>query len=794
MTPTEATALSIPAPSSIRFLLASDLDGTFLGGDVTARQQLYGLIDRHPEISLAWVTGRGLESVMPLLSDQALPRPDVIICDVGATIVDGHTLQPLQPLQAQIDARWPGEGLVVKAMAHFTDLARQDVPQERRCSYFCDPKTLAPLRDEIEKVVADLGCKLLYSADRYLDVLPPNTDKGSTLRLLAEYLKLPQELVLVAGDTLNDLSMYQAGFQGVCVGESEPALLDATRQLDTTLHAAAAGCAGILEAIEHFDLLADDDPHLLAPSIEPTGKAELVMVYHRLPYEEVIENGRVHRRRPKSPNGIIPSLLGFFGGGRPGSWVAWSIHEPEMGEFKTHTAVDTENYPGLIVSRVPLSQVEVDTFYKRFSKEAFWPMLHTFWERARFNEDDWKVFLAVNRKFAEAAAAEAAPGATVWIHDYNLWMVPGRLRELRPDVTIAFFHHTYFPSADVFNVVPWRREIISSLLTCDYIGFHIPRQVENFVDVVRGAMPVETLHRKSCAPRFLTYGCAVGLDSMVTRVRVGDREVALGAHPVGTDMERIKEALDQPRVRERIRQLREEFADRKLVLSIERLDYTKGTLEKLLAYERLLETETDLRGKVSLLMICVPAAREMTIYRELQTQIEQAVGRINGRFSRLDWSPIRFFARGFPFEEVLAHYGAADVMWITPLRDGLNLVAKEFVATQGLTDRTGVLVLSEFAGAAAELKGALLTNPHDTTDLVTILKRALTMVPGEAEGRMRQLYDIVVHYDLRRWGRSFLNAVARRSRKHRSRGARVRNQADPVVPLAAPKRRKGKAS
>ena len=355
---------------------------------------------------------------------------------------------------------------------------------------------------------------------------------------------------------------------------------------------------------------------------------------------------------------------------------------------------------------------------------------------------------------------EAAPGATVWLHDYNLWLVPAYLRELRPDVRIAFFHHTYFPSADVFNVVPWRREILGSLLQCDYIGFHIPRQVENFVDVVRGAMPTEVLEREGCAPRFLTYGCAVGLDEMITRIRVGDRAVGLGAHPVGTDIKRIEKGLAHPRVRVRLEQIRREFAGRKLVLSVERLDYTKGTLEKLLAFERLLDEQPEQRGKVNLLMVCVPAAKEMTVYRKLQTQIEQAVGRINGRYAMLDWTPVRFFARALAFEEVLAHYAAADVMWITPLRDGLNLVAKEFVAAHGIEGSAGTLVLSEFAGAAAELKGAVLTNPHDQTDLVAGLRQALAMPDHEAVGRQRQLFETVRYYDVERWGQDFLAAVA----------------------------------
>src|SRR5690606_26450106 len=380
---------------------------------------------------------------------------------------------------------------------------------------------------------------------------------------------------------------------------------------------------------------------------------------------------------------IIPTLLSFFGDGRPGSWVAWAVHEDGDEPFDSHTTVDAERYPKLTAARVKLSKEEVDIFYKRFSKEAFWPTLHTFRERATFNEDDWQVFLRVNRAFAERTALEAAEGAIVWLHDYNLWMVPAYLRELRPDLRIAFFHHTYFPSADVFNVLPWRRQIVGSLLQCDYIGFHIPRQVENFVDVARGVFPLKTLERQSCAPRFITYGCAVGLERMTTALDTGTRQVKLGAHPVGLDIDRVRNALEAPKIQELMANLREEMKGVKLILSVERLDYTKGILEKLNAYERLLDDNPELLGKVTLVTVCVPAAREMRVYDELQTQIEQAVGRINGRFARIGWTPLQFFFRSLPFEEVSAWYAMADVMWITPLRDGLNLVAKEFVAAQG---------------------------------------------------------------------------------------------------------------
>lgn len=758
-----ASIQSTPGPSTKiqPLILATDLDGTFLAGTPEQRRALYQLVERHPGIRLVFVTGRGLEHVVPLLADPGLPRPDFVICDVGATVVDGHTLQPVQPLQSEIEVRWPGEHAVGDAMARFEGLMRQNVPQDRRCSYFCEPEALAAIREELDAAVRTLGCSVLYSADRYLDILPPETDKGSTLLMLAAHLGIRKDRVLAAGDTLNDLSMFTAGFQGVCVGESEPGLLEATRHLATVLHGEAPGCGGILEAIDHFGLLREDDPHRRTDQPEQVGAAELVMVYHRLPYEEYVEGGQLKRRAHSSPNGIIPSLLSFCGsGGKKSSWVAWGVEDPALPSSGSRSSADLPAYPNLTVDRVALTKSEVDIFYKRFSKEALWPMLNTFWERARFREDHWKVFLDVNRKFAQAAAARAAPGATVWLHDYNLWMVPSVLRGLRPDVKIAFFHHTHFPSADIFNAVPWRREILGSLMQCDYVGFHIPRQVENFVDVVRGAMPCEVLASENCAPRFLTYGCAVGLDTMTTRVRVGDREVGLGAHPIGTDLHRIRACLAKPEVRERQQRISEEFAERKLVLSIERLDYTKGSLQKLLAFEKLLDAHPDLHGRVTLLMVCVPAAREMTIYRQLQVQIDQAVGRINGRHATLDWSPVRFFARSLPFEEVVAHYAAADVMWITPFRDGMNLVAKEFVATHGIEGRNGVLLLSEFAGAAAELKGAALTNPYDINDLASGLAQALAMPTAEAEGRMRQLFDIVERYDVERWGEDFLASVA----------------------------------
>ncbi|TNE72161.1 MAG: HAD-IIB family hydrolase, partial [Gammaproteobacteria bacterium] len=322
-------------------LLATDLDGTFLAGNPDHRLKLYQLISAHPEIDLVFVTGRGLESVLPLLSDPTIPQPDYIICDVGCTVVHGDSQQAIHPIQGEIDELWPGQQTVEDAISSFAGLQRQEVPQERRVSYFCDGEFVS---DQLRTVAESLSCEVLFSAGKYLDILPKGVNKGSTLTRLVEHLGVDPETVLVAGDTLNDLSMYQQVFKGVCVGASESGLLEATEHQARVYHAEAPGCGGILEAFEHFGYLGHAGIEAEIPDAMNSGKSDLVIVYHRLPYEEVVENGELIRRRPKSPNGIIPTLLSFFADGKAGSWVAWSIDDPELGPFQTHTEVDTRRY------------------------------------------------------------------------------------------------------------------------------------------------------------------------------------------------------------------------------------------------------------------------------------------------------------------------------------------------------------------------------------------------------------------------------------------------------------------
>ncbi|MEC5163353.1 MULTISPECIES: glucosylglycerol-phosphate synthase [unclassified Janthinobacterium] len=754
LAPQRWTSPTNPRP----LVLATDLDGTLLAGTHEARRRVRDLFSGAlPGAKLVFITGRGLESIIPLLSDPTIPMPDYIIADVGATIVHGD-LRPVEPLHHEIAAHWPGAQAVLKALADFPRLRRQNVPQERRCSFFISEGGVTPA---LRAAVEALGCDLLFSGGRYLDVLPRGIGKGPALLRLAQAEGFDPADVVVAGDTLNDLSMFEAGYRGIVVGGAEPALVERVRKLPRAYLARAEGCGGILEGLAHHGTLVE--PSAAAQGrIDQRGEAELVMVYHRQPFDEIVEDGVLRQRRPESPNGIIPTLLSFFAGERCGSWVAWS-QQPSRApaDFASHAPVDLERYPRLQVARIALTEDDIDVFYKKFSKEAFWPIIFSFPDKAEFHQAHWERFLEVNRLFAEQAAREAAEGAIAWIHDYNLWMVPAFLRPLRPDLRIAFFHHTAFPSSDVFNILPWRRDIIGSLLQCDYIGFHIPRYVENFVDAVRSFAPLEVLASVPCAPRFLTYGCALGVDKMTSAIEAGGRRVALGAHPVGTDVGLIAQQLRTPEVERKIAGIRDYLGGVTGVVSIERLDYVKGSLEKLQAFERLLEQYPEHAGKVTLLNVITPAAPGMEIYQALRVEVDRIVGRINGRFSTLEWVPVRYFYRSLPFEEVLAHYAACDIAWITPLRDGLNLVAKEFVATKQAIGQSGVLILSEFAGAAVELHGALLTNPYDAGAMTAALHQALTMGEDERAYRTARMAAIVAEHDITRWGDDFLDAVAR---------------------------------
>ena len=480
--------------------------------------------------------------------------------------------------------------------------------------------------------------------------------------------------------------------------------------------------------------------------------SELVIVYHRQPYEEVVENGKTVFRENKSPNGIVPTLKSFFGYVDKGAWIAWKEAEDPSNPTFERTIEISDQYGDYTVSRLPLTAQQVSSFYHVTSKEAFWPILHSFKEKYNYDPVDWPTFREVNWAFAEAAAAEAAEGAVVWIHDYNLWLVPGYLRQLRPDVRISFFHHTPFPAPDIFNVLPWRKEIVGSLLACDVVGFHIPRYSANFVQVARSLYDVDVTKREKVADELINDGTALVERSVPTSITYEDRDILVSACPVGVDVDFISERSDASETLDKTATIKQEIGDdTKLILSVSRTDYTKGGIEQLLTYERLLERRKDLRGKVRLMHVSVSANRNMAVYEQIQGEVEQIVGRINGRFGSLEWQPISLISTAVPFRELVAYYRAADICWITPLADGMNIVAKEYVAAR--TDEDGVLVLSEFAGAAVEMSASVITNPFSHKSMDTTIDMALDMEPEDRKGRMQALRATLRHYDIQAWAK-----------------------------------------
>jgi glucosylglycerol-phosphate synthase len=501
-------------------------------------------------------------------------------------------------------------------------------------------------------------------------------------------------------------------------------------------------------------------PQPTRPLASPTGQSNFVLVYHRSPFDELIDDQGVrHWTDQTSPNGIIPTLRSLFRQERSGTWISWrkdadAAHSPDERLTVEHESLEDNSFS---LRRLPLTEEQISSFYHVTSKESFWPILHSFPGLFSVDNSDWAIFETVNRSFARAACEEAAPGATIWIHDYNLWLTPGYIREQRPDVRIAFFHHTPFPSNDVFSILPWRDAILDSLLSCDLVGFHIPRYANNFarnainLRGVKGADPIPV------DGKFRRVGCALAEPTAVPWLEHEGRKVHILASPVGTAPQVLRELAATEPVRAMAAQIAEQHSERKLILSASRVDYTKGNEEMLLAYERLLEQRPDWHGRVELFLACVAAASGMRIYEDIQRSVEEIVGRINGRFGRIDWTPIRLSTRRVPYEELLAWFSEADVCWITPLRDGLNLVAKEYISIR--KGRGGALVLSEFTGVSVELEQALLTNPYSHRSMDAAILAALEMEPAEQRQRMAAMADTVDTFTVQHWAAEQLGAL-----------------------------------
>ena len=488
--------------------------------------------------------------------------------------------------------------------------------------------------------------------------------------------------------------------------------------------------------------------------------SSFVLVYHRSPFDEVVDaEGKRQWRDQKSPNGIIPTLRNLFRSQPSGTWIAW--REEESGEADDETLTveaGAASASAIRLRRIPLRKEQIGSFYHVTSKESIWPILHSFPSFFEVNNADLATFQEVNRRFAEAACNEAAHGASIWIHYYNLWLTPGYIRAIRPDVKISLFHHTPFPSSDVFSILPWREEILESLLCCDAVGFHIPRYAENFARAATSLLAVEKAAKTPVAKHFMPCGSALAQPDATPWLEYRGRRIQLVSTPVGTSPDVILSLRNSDPVQALIQSIEEGTKrGRQLILSASRVDYTKGNLEMLLAYERLLERRSDLHAEVVLVLACVAANTGMKVYEDTQRGIEETVGRINGRFSRIDWVPIRLTTQRISYEEMVAWFASADICWITPLRDGLNLVAKEYAAAR--KGKGGTLVLSEFTGASVVMKGAVLTNPYSHRRMDEALEEALAMPADQQLTRMESMVNAVEHLNVDNWADEQLKAI-----------------------------------
>src|SRR6266851_872225 len=463
-----------------------------------------------------------------------------------------------------------------------------------------------------------------------------------------------------------------------------------------------------------------------------TADRDFVVVASRLPVDRIEGPDGETTWRP-SPGGLVTALEPVMRQAG-GAWIGWSGDAgPAPGPFEAN---------GLHLVGIGLSEAEVRDYYEGFCNATLWPLYHDVIAPPEFHRQWWEAYVAVNGRFAEAAARQAAPGATVWVHDYQLQLVPQMLRRLRGDIRIGFFNHIPFPGYEIFAQLPWRRQVVEGLLGADLLGFQRRADAANFLRACRRA---------------------VGLTTKGSAVRVagqqGSREVQAAAFPISIDARSLAEIARRDEVRKRSREIRDALGEPGLVLlGVDRLDYTKGILHRLRAYGELVN-DGRLGPHAVLAQVASPSRERVEAYQTLRDEVEVMVGRINGQHGEVGYSPVHYLHQSFPREEMAALYLAADVMLVTPLRDGMNLVAKEYVACR--YDESGALVLSEFTGAADELAGAFAVNPHDIEGLKDAIVRAAGVSPAEARRRMRAMRRRVSEHDVARWAASFLAALER---------------------------------
>jgi alpha,alpha-trehalose-phosphate synthase [UDP-forming] len=465
----------------------------------------------------------------------------------------------------------------------------------------------------------------------------------------------------------------------------------------------------------------------------------LVIVSNRLPI--VIGQEEESWRIAPGAGGLITALAPVMRR-NSGLWVGWPGCGEEAPLEELFARFNAEQ--GYQLAPVPLSEEQVEKYYQGFSNETLWPLFHDLLGYCRFQTDTWQAYQEVNARFAEVLLAHSRPGDVTWIHDYQLLLVGQALKQLGMQQSLGFFLHIPFPSPDLYRRLPWRDEIIRAMLAYDLIGFQTLRDRRNFV---------------ACATSLLPDTEVISRHRHYTLVRSGERFVKVGHYPISIDFAEFNDAACSQEVAEAAWYLHEQLEERQLLLGIDRLDYTKGIPDRFLAFERALEKYPDLHKRISLLQVVVPSRTLVADYQDLKELLDQVAGRINARFSEPGWTPIYYVFRSLERMQLLAHYRASEIALVTPLRDGMNLVAKEYCAAS--VDGNSVLILSEFAGAADELgRGALLVNPYDVEATADAIHQAFLMSHPERQRRMKMLQSEIRRHDVHLWLRRFMEHLA----------------------------------
>ncbi len=469
--------------------------------------------------------------------------------------------------------------------------------------------------------------------------------------------------------------------------------------------------------------------------MSPQHTAEFLVVANRLPVDRVVhEDGSEDWRR--SPGGLVTAIEPVMRA-NDGAWIGWS------GGTDDHLEPFVED--GLTLVPVPLSAQEIEDFYEGFSNATLWPLYHDLVAKPEFHREWWEAYVRVNRRFAERTADFAAEGATVWVQDYQLQLVPAMLRELRPDLRIGFFLHIPFPPVELFQQVPWRRQLLEGLLGADLVGFQRPNNAQNFVRLVRQRVGHKT-HRDLV---YLPDG----------------RVVQAAPFPISIDARGLEDLARSPEVDRRAKEIREQLGSpRHVLLGVDRLDYTKGIYNRLRAFGELLEEGAISVDEAVFVQVATPSRERVDEYRRLRDDIDRLVGRINGDRGELGRPAIHYLHSSQPREEMAALFRAADVCVVTPLADGMNLVAKEYVVAR--YDGGGALVLSEFAGAAGELRQAFMVNPYDMNGMKRAIVEAMRARPQDLNRRMRAMRRTVMENDVASWARKFLDTLAKEPQLH----------------------------